>query len=169
MVSRAPAASAKDIMSSPVTFVMEETPVREIARVLLLKRISAVPVINEAGSLVGMVSEGDLIGRETSDDKRRSWWLDVLEAGSHAGDKIQGYLKAHGLRAKDVMSRNVVTVGPDEPITRIAELLRAKNRRPTPVPPHLDHVPHSMPQQRSCQRDRFGKCMRQERHCTAQL
>jgi CBS domain-containing protein len=82
MVSRVKVPSANDIMSSPVTYVMEETPVREIARILLKKRISAVPVINEAGRLVGMVSEGDLIGRQASDRNRRSWWLDVLEAGS---------------------------------------------------------------------------------------
>ncbi len=131
MVSPVP--SAKDIMSSPVIYVMEETPVPEIARVLLLKRISAVPVINNGGRLIGMVSEGDLIGRQASDNNRRSWWLDVLEAGSHAGDKIAAYLKAHGLRARDVMSRNVVTVQPDEPITRVAELLLAKNIKRVPV------------------------------------
>jgi CBS domain-containing protein len=80
-----------------------------------------------------MVSEGDLIGRQSSDSNRRSWWLDMLEAGSHAGDKIATYLKAHGLRAKDVMSRDVVTVQPDESITRIAELLLARNIKRVPV------------------------------------
>ena len=72
-----------------------------------------------------MVSEGDLIGRQVDND-RRSWWLDVLEAGSRTGDDIAMYLKAHGLRARDVMSRDVVTVQPDEPISRIAELLVEK-------------------------------------------
>lgn len=133
MVSRTPVPTAKEVMSSPVMYVMEETPVREIARALLQNRISAVPVINEAGRLVGMVSEGDLIGRRAPDKSRRSWWLDVLEAGPQAGDKIEMYLKAHGLRAKDVMTKEVVTVQPDEPITRVAELLVAKNVKRVPV------------------------------------
>jgi len=133
MTSRISVPSAKDIMSSPVTYVMEGTPVREIARVLLQRRISAVPVLNESGRLIGMVSEGDLIGRQAADDNRRSWWLDVLEAGSRTGDKIAMYLEAHGLRARDVMSRDVVTVQPDEPISRIAELPVAKNIKRVPV------------------------------------
>lgn len=133
MVSRIPVPTAKEVMSSPAMYVMEETPVREIARALVQNRISAVPVINEGGRLVGMVSEGDLIGRRAPDDNRRSWWRDVLEAGPHAGGKIEVYLKMHGLRAKDVMTKDVVTVQPDEPITRVAELLVAKNIKRVPV------------------------------------
>jgi CBS domain-containing protein len=133
MVFPTSASKAKDIMSSPAIYVMEETPVREIARVLLQKEISAVPVINTAGRLVGIVSEGDLIGRRASDDSRRSWWLDLLEAGPRTSDTIRGYLEANGLRAKDVMTKDVITVQPDEPITRVAELLSSYNIKRFPV------------------------------------
>jgi CBS domain-containing protein len=47
--------------------------------------------------------------------------------------RLWGYLKAHGLRAGDVKSSDAVTVQPDEPITRIAELLLAKNVKRVPV------------------------------------
>src|ERR1051326_6782588 len=111
-------------MTSPVHYVMLETPVREIARTLLEYHISAVPVVGSSGKLVGMVSEGDLISRTASEDgQRRSWWLDMIEKSSKTSEGLRNYLEIHGLRAKDVMSSNVVTVNEDTLITIVAELL----------------------------------------------
>lgn len=53
----------RDIMTKTVIFVHPDMSVQEIAALLLDKRISAVPVINSDGVPIGMVSEGDLIGR----------------------------------------------------------------------------------------------------------
>ncbi len=126
--------TACEIMTSPVIYVMLETPVREIARILLEHRISAAPVLGQAGQLVGIVSEGDLIRRTApEDEKRRSWWLDMIEKGSPATEQIRNYLDRHGLRAKDVMSSDVITVGEDTPIAAIAELLQQKGIKRVPV------------------------------------
>ncbi len=51
---------AGEVMTSPAAYVMPETPLKEIANLLLRERISAVPVLDDTGSLLGMVSEGDL-------------------------------------------------------------------------------------------------------------
>ena len=53
--------NARDVMSKPVVSVHPDTPLREVARLLLDKGISAVPVVDEKGTPIGMVSEGDLI------------------------------------------------------------------------------------------------------------
>lgn len=126
--------TAADIMTSPVIYVVVETPVGEIARVLLEHHISAVPVLGSSRVLLGMVSEGDLVGRTASEDgKRRSWWLDMIEKSSRTSDGLRNYLEIHGLRAKDVMTSDVVTVDEDTPITVIAELLERKRIKRVPV------------------------------------
>ncbi len=71
---------AKDVMTKDVISVDPEATVQEIARLLLTRRISAVPVINSQQTLVGIVSEGDLVHRPESETERRfdSWWLNAF-------------------------------------------------------------------------------------------
>ena len=70
---------AQDIMTSPVITVSLDSPVRDVANLLLDSGISAVPVVNEQGLLAGIVSEGDLVRRvELGTEKRRNWWLALL-------------------------------------------------------------------------------------------
>lgn len=126
--------TAGEVMTAPVAYVMIETPLREIANLLLRERISAVPVLDEAGCLAGMVSEGDLVRRSAPDNGgRRSWWLDLFEAETAHNEEFLNYLKTHGLRAKDVMTREVVSVSPDTPIARVAELLEMHRIKRVPV------------------------------------
>lgn len=126
--------TAREVMTSPVIYVMTETPLKEVAAAMLRARISAVPVVGGGGKLVGMVSEGDLIRRRRGEGSApRSWWLDLFEADAAHGEEFLEYLRRHGLRARDVMTRNVITVDEDMPIARVAELLDAKNIKRVPV------------------------------------
>jgi CBS domain-containing protein len=71
--------NAADVMVSNVITVRPDTSVEKIAETLLANRISAVPVVDEGGAIVGIVSEGDLIHRvEAGTERHRSWWLDLL-------------------------------------------------------------------------------------------
>ena len=99
---------ASDIMTSPVVTVGPDAQVGETARLLLENRISAVPVVDGAGKLLGIVSEGDLMRRaETGTARRPSWWLALfIDAEAQA----RAFVKTHGRRVADVMTRNVVTV-----------------------------------------------------------
>jgi CBS domain-containing protein len=125
---------ASDIMTSPAVYVMLETPVGEVARVLLEHRIKAVPVVGSGGQMVGIVSEGDLVSHiPSTNKKRRSWWLDTIETNPNVGSGVRNYLEHHGLRAKDVMSTDVVSVEQDMPITAIAEILQKKGVNRVPV------------------------------------
>jgi CBS domain-containing protein len=122
---------AKDVMTSEVVTVTPATPVAEIAKRLLERRISAVPVVDENRRILGIVSEGDLMRRaETGTERKASWWLSLL-AGPD--DAVADYVKAHGRTAADVMTRDVVTVGERVPLERIATLLERSQIKRVPV------------------------------------
>ena len=101
--------NAKDVMTTPVVTVTPDTTVREIAALLLERRISAVPVVAD-GRLVGLVSEGDLLRRHEigTDRKRpaRSWWLALIDGPGASAE----YVKSHGAHARDIMTRDPITV-----------------------------------------------------------
>ena len=68
--------TAANVMSREVIAVRPDTPARAIATLLFKQGISAVPVVDESGSPIGMVSEGDLMPRDESErEARRDWWL----------------------------------------------------------------------------------------------
>jgi CBS domain-containing protein len=123
---------AKDVMTTRVVSVAPEDSVRDIASRLLMCRISAVPVVDTRGAVIGIVSEGDLVRRvETgTSDRHRPWWLGLLaDEGRLAGD----YVKSHGRKARDVMSTDVISVQPDTPLAEIAELIESKQIKRVPV------------------------------------
>ncbi len=122
---------AKDIMTTNVVTVTPETPVPEVARLLLDRKISGVPVVDDSGRVVGIVSEGDLMRRPELDTERsRPWWLQLAMGSREAADE---YAKAHGSKAGQVMSRQVVTVDEDTPVGDIARLLEERRIKRVPV------------------------------------
>lgn len=121
---------ARDVMTSPPITVSAETPVVDVARLMLEHAISAVPVV-DAERMVGIVSEGDLVRRsEIGTERQRSWWLALV-----TGPEIlaRDYVRTHGQRAEDVMTSEVVTVGEDAPLPRIAQLLEEHRIKRVPV------------------------------------
>ena len=122
---------AKDVMTAPAVVVAPDTTVEEIAKLLLKRGISAVPVIGADGRLAGIVSEGDLMRRvESGTERTRSWWLSVF---GDADAQAREYAKSHGRRAADVMTRKVVTVAEDATLAEIAELLERHRIKRVPV------------------------------------
>ena len=112
---------ARDVMVSPVISVKPSCTVKEVAKTLLERRISAVPVVDDTGKLVGIVSEGDLMHRaEIGTERRHSWWLRVLTGDDALAAE---YTKAHARTVADVMTRDVITTSPDTPLHEIAALL----------------------------------------------
>lgn len=119
------------MMTHTVVSVSADTPVSDIARTLIARGISAVPVLDEAGKIVGIVSEGDLMRRDDSGTERRpSWWLRMFELPEN---KAREYAKTHGLHAGDVMTHEVATVSEDTPINEIAKLLESRRIKRVPV------------------------------------
>jgi CBS domain-containing protein len=111
----------RDVMTTRVITVGPDTEVAEIARCLLENRISAVPVVETDGRLVGVVSEGDLMRRsESGTEHRTSWWLSLLLLPER---RATDYLKTHGRRAQEVMTRALITANDDASLEEIAEIL----------------------------------------------
>jgi CBS domain-containing protein len=125
---------ARDVMTSAVVSVSRETPTSEIAKILRDHAISAMPVVDEAGAPIGMVSEGDLIGRDESERQARlDWWLTLLAEGERLSEDFLAGLRASECRAGDIMSAPVITVGEEIDITEIARLLTTHNIKRVPV------------------------------------
>jgi CBS domain-containing protein len=125
---------AREVMTSPVVSATEDMPVRDIARLLLESHISAVPILDTGGAPVGMVSEGDLIGRdETEPDARREWWLALLAEGEALGGEFLAALRRPDRVASDVMAKPVITVSEDTDTGEIARLLQAHRIKRVPV------------------------------------
>lgn len=122
---------AGDVMTTRVVTVSPDTAVRTIAQTLVERGISAVPVVDGEGRLLGIVSEGDLMRRaEAGTERQPSWWLDLLASPE---DKARDYSRAHGLTARDVMSREVVTVDEDSSLASVAALLERHRIKRVPV------------------------------------
>lgn len=123
--------NAADVMVSKVITVGPDASVATIAETLLANRISAVPVVDESSALLGIVSEGDLIHRvETGTEQPRAWWLEFF-IGKEA--LAREFIKSHGRKAADVMTRPVITVKPDTPLGELASLLEKHRIKRVPV------------------------------------
>lgn len=122
---------ASDVMVLPVITVKPYSSVKEAARTLLTHHISGVPVVDDQGKLVGIISEGDLLRRsEATTERQRPWWL--LE---FTGDEMLAseYVKAHARKVADVMTRQVVTAAPDTPLHEVANLLERHSIKRVPI------------------------------------
>ncbi len=124
---------ARDVMAMNVMTVGPETSVRQAANILFRNRISALPVVDQHGRLVGIVSEGDLARRaELETDDRRSWWLELFARKSKESLAID-YVKSHARRVEDVMTRSVITAKPATPLRDIAALLEKHRIKRVPI------------------------------------
>jgi CBS domain-containing protein len=125
---------AKDVMTAAVVSVGPDTPTREVARLLHDRGISAVPIVDAAGVPLGMVSEGDLIGRDEADrDARRDWWLALLAEGEALSPDFLAGLRQDGRRAREVMTAPVVSIDEATDIAEIARLLTDYRIKRVPV------------------------------------
>jgi CBS domain-containing protein len=125
---------AHDIMSKPVVSVHPDTPLRKIARLLLDKGISAVPVVDDNGAPIGMVSESDLIRPERA--AREAWrqsWLEIFAEGEPLAPELLAWLQSQNNSARAVMSAPVITVGEDTELGEIARMLVAHRIKRVPV------------------------------------
>jgi CBS-domain-containing membrane protein len=122
---------ARDVMVAPVITVKSHSTVKEVAKTLVDRRISAVPVVDDAGKLVGIISEGDLMHRaEMGTERRYQWWPRLVKGDVSL---LFGYIKAHARRAADIMTQNVFTATPETPLDEIAVLLERNSIKRVPI------------------------------------
>ncbi|NPV90983.1 MAG: CBS domain-containing protein [Firmicutes bacterium] len=132
---------AKDIMTREVITVSPDTPVTEVAEVLLENRISGLPVVNAEGELMGVVSEADLLYKEK--DVKGPRTLSILGAIIYLErpQRLENELKKiAGAKVRDVMTKEVVTVHEDTPIHEIANVMIDRGINRVPVMRHKNLV-----------------------------
>lgn len=124
---------AKDVMTANIATVSPDTSVEEIAALMLSRNISGVPVVDERNAVLGIVTEGDLILHRNVGEEpihHTSWWLRLL--GDSKADAAN-YIKTHGSRAAEVMSKNVISVSDETPVGDIARILVEHRIKRVPV------------------------------------
>jgi len=117
-------ATVRDVMTTSVVTVRADTPFKELAAALASSRVSGFPVIDQAGKVIGVVSETDLVIKEADQ---------AGHPASFAGlRRSRDREKAAGLTAAQLMTSPAVTIGPDEPVQHAAFLMydRAVSRLP---------------------------------------
>ena len=125
---------AREVMTVAVVSVTPDTTTQETARILRDRGISAVPVVDEAGKPIGMLSEGDLVGRDDADrETRRDWWLTLLAEGEQLNPDFLASLRSPATRAREVMTSPVIAVDDDADIRDIARMLIDHRIKRVPV------------------------------------
>lgn len=125
---------AKDIMSKNIISVKGTATIEEIAQVFVNNHISGVPVVDDNGNLIGIVTEGDLIHKKTS--PRAPSVLSILGATIY----VQGihqyrddFAKLLAMNAQDIMNSDVITITEDITVPEIADIFVKKNINRVPV------------------------------------
>ncbi len=122
---------ARDVMSSGVMSVMADATVFDVAEILTAEHISALPVVDDQGQVIGIVSEADLIRRsEIGTTPHKSWLHRLFD-----DDAVRAaqYVRSHSRHVKDVMTKAVVTVDEDATLAAIAELMVKHGIKRVPV------------------------------------
>jgi CBS domain-containing protein len=122
---------AHQIMTHSVATVAPDATILEAANIMLRRHVSGLPVVDAAGKLVGIVSEGDFIRRsEIGTQRKRGRWLKfLLGAGATATD----YVRENGRKVSEVMTADPVTVAEDATLEEIVETMERNGVKRLPV------------------------------------
>lgn len=123
--------NVRDVMTPHVLSVAPDESIFVAAQLMLQKRISGLPVIDERGDLVGIVSEGDFLRRaETGTESKRPKWMEFLLGPGRLADE---YVKISSRKVRDVMTDEVRTVTPNAPLEDVVRLMERHHIKRVPV------------------------------------
>jgi len=123
---------ASDVMTVGAATIRSDASAPEAARLMLQYAISGLPVVDAAGHVVGIITEGDFLRRtETGTERQhRPRWLEVLLGPGRLADE---YVHSHSRKVEEVMTRQVVTVAEETPVDEIARLMERHRIKRVPV------------------------------------
>ena len=115
-----------DVMTTNVVTVGAQTPLRKVAALLIERKISGLPVV-EDGAVVGVVSEGDILAKERGPRSERPGWFGLLFE-----DRAVAELKLEARTAGTAMTSPALTITPERPVAEAAGVMvdEAVNRLP---------------------------------------
>jgi len=122
---------ARDVMVRDVITIGPRDSVAHAAKLIAQNDVSALPVIDDHGRLVGLISEGDLMNREEiGTEIHHPWWIEAVTPGATLAAE---FAKSHGKRVEEVMSENVITATEDTSLADIAALLERNRIKRVPI------------------------------------
>jgi CBS domain-containing protein len=119
----------EDVMTRDLITVTPAMPIHQAARLMVEHGVSGLPVVDDDGRLVGIISEGDLILRQTHREQR-PWWRSFFD---HGEQLAREYQKAAGTTVGEVMTRSVVSISPVWGIETAAAIMQNRRIRRLPV------------------------------------
>ncbi|NJL55275.1 CBS domain-containing protein [bacterium] len=123
-----------DAMSRDPIVVQPQTPLKEAIRILAERRISGLLVMDEQNKLVGVISESDLMWRESGvSPPPYVMFLDSVIYLQNPARYEEQLHKALGQTVGEVMSKNVITIHPDRPLQEAARIMHEKDIHRLPV------------------------------------
>ena len=122
---------AHQIMTRKVISVAPETTIVEAANLMLREHVSGLPVLDKAGAVVGIVSEGDFLRRSEIGTPRKRGRLLTFFLGS--GGAAEDYVREHGRKVSEIMTPSPMTVSEDAPLPEIVSLMERNNIKRVPV------------------------------------
>jgi CBS domain-containing protein len=127
---------AADVMTRDVITSFPDSSIRSAAKLLASRKISAVPVIDESGHPIGLISEGDLVKwRDEPDERqeRQAGWLNMLADGFELSPDFLNFVRSEREKVQNVMIRPVTSVSETTPLYEFARLLDDKKNKPVLV------------------------------------
>jgi CBS domain-containing protein len=119
----------KDVMTTNVVSVSPDNSVKRVARIMLDKHVSGLPVVDDEGKLVGLISEGDLL-------RRSELGLYIIAAHDQSAsleERASAYVKSHAWKVAEVMSCNVITIDEKADLSHVATLMAENGVKRLPV------------------------------------
>ena len=125
---------ARDIMTTKIVTVGPETPVKEVAALLVEHKISGIPVVDEAGSVMGMVSEGDVLRKKIA--PKTPDVLSILGAMVYydgAKEYQEAFRKMAANTAQEIMTEPVIAVDVDDDFGKVGQVILDHHIKRVPV------------------------------------
>jgi len=125
--------TASELMTRDVAVVHPETSLLDAVKLMARRHISGMPVVDAAGVIVGMLSEGDLVRWHEGLTERQGRWLDMLADGFELAPAFLQGIKEQHRKVQSVMSAGATTVTEDTLARDVAHLMYCKNFKRVPV------------------------------------
>ena len=123
--------TAGDIMSANIATTTSDTSLAAAVKLMLDRRVSGLPVLDEAGVLVGILTEGDLLRRvELGTDTHKANWLDFFRSEARLAND---YVETHSRVVGDIMTPTVVTVDEAAPLSEVVAVMQGRHVKRVPV------------------------------------
>jgi CBS domain-containing protein len=123
--------NASDIMTRKIVTAARGTPIAAAIRLMLDNQVSGLPIIDPDGKVIGILTEGDLLRRsETGTERHRPRWLEILMGPGRMADE---YVRTHGRKVEEIMTRDLISVTEVTPLDDVVQLMERHRIKRVPV------------------------------------